>query len=132
MPYALIPDGYSLKKVTKLQKDAVNKHNRHETVKEFAGSPQSGTIVAGGVALVLIIPLLKSLLSSLATNPETKDKTIVQLAEDDANFSQLLLKAGLGVPQVLQQVVAPQPARDILVDLLGINIFKPLEDIEKL
>ena len=32
MPYALIPDGYSLKKVTKLQKQAVNEKRRHDDV----------------------------------------------------------------------------------------------------
>ena len=132
MPYALVPKDYTLKKVTTAQKTAVDKHNRHETIMEFAGSPQSGTVIAGGVALVLIIPILKALLKSLAKDPETKDKTIVQLAKDDTNFGGLLLKAGIGVPQTLQQVVAPQPARDILTDLIGFNIFKPLEDIEKL
>jgi hypothetical protein len=132
MPYALVPKDYTLKKVTTAQKTAVDKHNRHETIMEFAGSPQSGTVIAGGVALVLIIPILKSLLNSLAKDPDTKNKTIVQLAKDDPNFGGLLLKAGIGVPQTLQQVVAPQPARDILTDLIGFNIFKPLEDIEKL
>ena len=38
MPYALIPDGYSLKKVTKLQKEAVNAHNRHENILKLLGN----------------------------------------------------------------------------------------------
>jgi hypothetical protein len=135
MPYALVPKDYTLKKVTTAQRAAVDKHNRHETIMEFAGSPQSGTVIAGGVGLVLIIPILKSLLKSLADDPKTGKKTLVDLQKEDPSFgqvSQILVKAGLGVPQTLQQVVAPQPARDILTDLIGFNIFKPLEDIEKL
>ena len=134
--YALIPDGYSLTKVTKAEEQALKDLRKHEDLKTFLGSPQSGTAV-GGVAvgaalLVFLIPIFKSFLSSLAKDPETKDKTIVQLAEEDADWKALLLKASVGVPQTLQQAVVPQPARDILTDLIGINIFKPLEDIEKL
>jgi citrate synthase len=40
MPYALIPDGFTLKKVTKLQKDAVNRYYRHENVKALIDNPE--------------------------------------------------------------------------------------------
>jgi len=40
MPYALIPDGYSLKKVTKLQKQAVNDKRRHDNVVAFINNPE--------------------------------------------------------------------------------------------
>ena len=40
MPYALIPDGYSLKKVTKLQKQAVNDKRRHDDVLAFIANPE--------------------------------------------------------------------------------------------
>ena len=32
MVYALVPDGYALKKVSKQQKEAVDKHNSNEAV----------------------------------------------------------------------------------------------------
>jgi len=55
MPYALIPDGYSLKKVTKLQKQAVNDKRRHDDVLAFIANPelmkQIMIIVAGYLAL---------------------------------------------------------------------------------
>ena len=40
MPYALIPDGYSLKKVTKLQKQAVTDKRRHDNVVAFIENPE--------------------------------------------------------------------------------------------
>jgi hypothetical protein len=40
MPYALIPDGYSLKKVTKLQKQALNDKRRHDDVLAFLNNPE--------------------------------------------------------------------------------------------
>ena len=40
MPYALIPDGYSLKKVTKLQKQALNDKRRHDNVVTVLNNPE--------------------------------------------------------------------------------------------
>jgi hypothetical protein len=48
MPYALIPDGYSLKKVTKAQKSALDEHNRAKAVARFAGT-------AGSPILLLVV-----------------------------------------------------------------------------
>ena len=57
MPYALIPDGYSLKKVTKLQKEAVNAKRRHDDVVALFNNPNT-PIVAAGAALALATPLI--------------------------------------------------------------------------
>ena len=40
MSYALIPEGYTLKKVTKAQKDAVNDLKRHEDIKTVLNNPE--------------------------------------------------------------------------------------------
>ena len=40
MPYALIPDGFTLKKVTKLQKQALNDKRRHDDVLAFIANPE--------------------------------------------------------------------------------------------
>jgi len=40
MPYALIPDGYTLKKVTKLQKQAINEKRRHDDVVTVLNNPE--------------------------------------------------------------------------------------------
>jgi hypothetical protein len=51
MPYALIPDGYSLKKVTKLQKQAVDAKRRHDNVMTFLSNEaaMTGSIALGAV-----------------------------------------------------------------------------------
>jgi len=49
MPFALIPDGYSLKKVTKLQKQAVSDKRRHDNVMLLIENPQIITIVTAVV-----------------------------------------------------------------------------------
>ena len=61
MPYALIPDGYSLKKVTKLQKQAVNEKRRHDDVlavlsneNAALGATALGAVLASGALLALL------------------------------------------------------------------------------
>jgi len=55
MPYALIPDGYSLKKVTKLQKQALNDKRRHDNVVAFINNPElMKQIIITGVAFLAI------------------------------------------------------------------------------
>ncbi len=54
MPYALIPDGYSLKKVTKLQKQAVNDKRRHDDILAFINNPElmKQIIITGAAFLI--------------------------------------------------------------------------------
>ena len=40
MPYALIPEGYALKKVTKTQEKAVKDFRRHENVEALINNPE--------------------------------------------------------------------------------------------
>jgi hypothetical protein len=40
MPFALIPDGYSLKKVTKLQQKALSDKRRHDNVVTVLNNPE--------------------------------------------------------------------------------------------
>ena len=42
MPIALVPDGFTLKKVTKLQEQALKDHRKHEDFKAILGSSGSG------------------------------------------------------------------------------------------
>jgi nucleoside diphosphate kinase len=54
MPFALVPDGFELKKVTKLQKDAVDKFYRHENVKALINNPEIiKQIIITGVAFLV-------------------------------------------------------------------------------
>ena len=60
MVYALIPDGYALKKVTKQQKEVVDKHNSNEAVQSFFDGPASGELVKA-IALVVTPIVLAAL-----------------------------------------------------------------------
>jgi len=53
MPFALIPDGFSLKKVTKLQKQAINSQRRHDNVMAILENSQTPLVVAGIVTAFL-------------------------------------------------------------------------------
>ena len=61
MPYAMIPDGYSIKKVTKLQQAAVNAKRRHDNVTTFLGN-ETTPLIAAGAALAIATPILIDLL----------------------------------------------------------------------
>ena len=50
MAYALIPDGYSLKKVTKLQKQAVDDKRRHDDIVALLNNPNTPVVVGGTIA----------------------------------------------------------------------------------
>ena len=55
MPFALIPDGYSLKKVTKLQLKALNDKRRHDNVVTILNNPEIiKQIIVTGVAFLAI------------------------------------------------------------------------------
>jgi hypothetical protein len=55
MPYALIPDGYSLKKVTKAQKSALDELNRAKAIERFAIVGIKGTLSDEGARNLLIL-----------------------------------------------------------------------------
>jgi hypothetical protein len=78
MPYALIPEGYKLQKVTKLQKAAVDARRRHEDIKALLNNPSTPTVVGGLVAASLAVKLgdeiIKDLEGSLGTlSQDTKE-----------------------------------------------------------
>ena len=53
MPYALIPDGFTLQKVNKGELEAVNRHNRDLAIRRFTGSRNSSVILLVGAAVGL-------------------------------------------------------------------------------
>ena len=66
MPYALIPDGFTLKKVTKAQEEAVKAHRRHEDLVALLGNEKVPLLIAGGVVLVSAPTILKIIFEALA------------------------------------------------------------------
>ena len=60
MPYAMIPDGYSIKKVTKLQKAAVSSKRRHDNMEALLAN-ENTPLVVGGAVLLAALPILSKL-----------------------------------------------------------------------
>ena len=65
MPYALIPEGFELKKVTKLQEEAVKAHRRHEDIVALLGNEKVPALIAGGVLLASAPTILKLIFDAL-------------------------------------------------------------------
>jgi hypothetical protein len=81
MPFALIPDGYSLKKVTKLQKQAVSEKRRHDDVVAILENSQTPLVIAGIVTAFLAGRVADDILEDLADSLETvttKTKEVIK------------------------------------------------------
>jgi len=61
MPYALIPDGFTLKKVNQGELEAVNRHNRALAIRRLTGSQNSSVIfiVAAAVGFFFLARQIK-------------------------------------------------------------------------
>ena len=65
MPYALIPDGFTLKKVTKAQEQAVSTHRRHEDTKALLENENTPLVVGGLVAGYFAVQTSKAVIEEL-------------------------------------------------------------------
>jgi len=59
MPYAMIPDGYSIKKVTELQKQAVSSKRRHDNMEALLANENTPLVVGAAVIPIITGALLK-------------------------------------------------------------------------
>jgi hypothetical protein len=55
MPYALVPLGYALKKVTKQQKDAVISQRRHEDLLALLENTATPLVLGLGIAALVLL-----------------------------------------------------------------------------
>ena len=110
MPYALIPDGYSLKKVTKLEKQAVNDKRRHDNVVAFLSNENSPLLIGGG-ALLALTPFLINTVKTLL-----EDEGIILTDEQKAN-----LKTAFDIALISNPVTGPIT--------LGRKVITSLEDL---
>ena len=77
MPFALIPDGYKLQKVTKLQKEAVDKFYRSQNVDSFLDGQASGELIKA-VAIV-VTPIV---LAALAKQVDLGDFNVTKFIDE--------------------------------------------------
>jgi hypothetical protein len=137
MPVALVPDGYTLKKVTKDQEKALKDFKKHENVKAFLGSSGAGKglgLGSLGIVLLLILPfLILAFIKRQAT--ENPNQTFFQFAQSEeakggVGGIALYAKAMAGIPETLQNVILPEPIRDEIKRQTGLdvdiaNVFEP-------
>ena len=71
MPFALIPDGYKLQKVSKLQKEAVDKFYSSKNIDSFLDGQASGELVKA-VAIV-VTPIVLAALAKQVDLPNADD-----------------------------------------------------------
>ena len=85
MPHALIPDGFTLKKVTRSEERAVNNKRKHDNVQTLLENPATIPVVASSIGLlaggVLVDRILKFLQDegvevSASTAEKTKDAIV--------------------------------------------------------
>ena len=76
MPYALIPEGFTLKKVTKAQEDAVKDYRRHTDFKTFLDN-ETTPLLMGATGLYLLTPALLALFLKLL-----KDEVNIELTPE--------------------------------------------------
>ena len=65
MPYALIPDGYTLKSVTKLQKQALTEKRRHDDTVALFNNENTPLVLGGLVAGFFAVQTSKSVIAEL-------------------------------------------------------------------
>ncbi len=76
MPFALIPEGYKLQKVSKLQKEAVDKFYSSKNIDSFLDGQASGELVKA-VAIV-VTPIV---LAALAKEIDVPDFNITEFID---------------------------------------------------
>ena len=76
MPFGLVPDGFKLQKVTKLQKEAIDKYNSSKNIEAFFEGPASAELVKA-VAIVVTPIVLAALAKQGYEFAEEEVKDIV-------------------------------------------------------
>jgi hypothetical protein len=94
MPFALIPDGFSLVKVTKAQEKAVSDKRRHDDVVALLNNPNTPLVVAG-LAGAVLIPVFAEEIAERLGAPIEDVKEAVSGAATKATASPLLIGADL-------------------------------------
>ena len=78
MPFALVPDGFKLQKVTKLQKEAIDKYNSNKNIEAFFEGPASAELVKA-VAIV-VTPIVLAALAKQIDLPDVNASDLIDKA----------------------------------------------------
>jgi len=82
MAYALIPDGYTLKSVTKLQKQAISEKRRHDDVIAILNNSQTPLVAAGIITAFLAGRAADNIIQDLENAGETISEKTKEVIKD--------------------------------------------------
>ena len=106
MPFALIPDGYSLKKVTKQQKEAVDAKRRHDDVVALLNNPSTPIIVGGAVATFFGVQLASNIIAKV-------EETAGNLTDDAKQAIREATQVSISLPTVTGPSGLPFQPQDV-------------------
>ena len=106
MPFALIPDGYSLQKVTKLQKEAVDAKRRHDDVVALLNNPSTPIIVGGAVATFFGVQLASNIIAKV-------EETAGNLTDDAKQAIREATQVSISLPTVTGPSGLPFQPQDV-------------------
>jgi len=127
MPYALIPDGHKLRKVTKMQQEAISAKRSHDDAVALLSNPNT-PLVIGGAALVgtsvyfgeaIIDKLLETLEDAGEVITDAGKATLKATSKD---IFQVVLSSAL-LPFTAPSILGRKGAE------LGIDISKELKKV---
>ncbi len=135
MPYVLIPDGYTLKKVTKTQEKAVKDLRRSEYIKELLDNETTLPVILGPVLVPIIAVIISELLKEVPGIPKDYFQTKGLQSRVDSLLTTLQFKRQEptpgGVGRVGEVVRRGEAAEDFIwSDLLNVvrpSTWKPAE-----
>ena len=124
MPYALIPDGFKLQKVTKMQQEAISAKRSHDDAVALLANPNTPLVVGAGLLIVgtpfLIDRLLdeiKELVPDIPDFEEVKKEAKSKVSVGGALVSGLGQQGILSLKQLVPDVPTQEEIKARLKDL---------------
>jgi len=75
LPYALVPDGYKLRKVTKLQQEAISAKRSHDDVVALLSNPNTPLVAGAAVATFFLVNFADDIINKIkATGAVVSDE----------------------------------------------------------
>jgi hypothetical protein len=84
--YALIPDGYSLKKVTKLQDKAVNAKRRHDNSEALLANPNTPLVIGGLIGAFFGVRLAEDIIKDIESRVGALSDDVKQGIKDTVDI----------------------------------------------
>lgn len=82
MAYALIPDGYTLKKVTKLEKQALDEKRTHDDAVALLNNPNTPLVVGAGVAGFFLVNFADEIVKKIKAAGVTITEEVEEVIND--------------------------------------------------